>query len=141
MTEVVAEEEVSPTRAHHRVRWQGDYYVSDSGVSVLGFGRKGGGKPIPFDQPRTATNEWGSTSTSTLRRIPDGIEVTIEYGTFVLTRTVRKTGEASCSDTVTAVLKPGHALYEVHRLRNHELMLETRRDYVLVRCEIPALTS
>ena len=141
LTETVSEQEVRPHVAKHVVRWQGDYYVADSGVSVSGWATKHASKLIPYDQPHAGTSIAGSPFTSTFHRVADGVDVRVEYESFVMERHIVQTGPQSCSEQVSLWLKPGHTLFEVHRTSNHELMFETTRTYTVTRCEFPPLTS
>lgn len=141
LTEVVTEQEVKPRVATHVTRWQGDYFVSDQGVYVSGWTRKHAEAPIPYDQPHAGNDLAGSHYTSVFHRLPNGLDVHIEYDTFVLERHIVQTGMQTCTEQVSLWLKPGHALYEVHRTTNHELMFDSSRSYTATRCEFPPLTS
>ncbi len=114
--------------------------MSDTDVSVLGWGSKGGGTPIPFETPHVHD---GSTTTSgftsIFHRLPDGIEVVITYDSFVLDRRVVRTGRNACAMTVTATLRPGHTVFEVHGISNHEQMTEVTRVYTGLSCAFPKL--
>lgn len=141
LTEVVREREVKPRAATHVTRWQGDYYVADDGVSVSGWTMKRGGKPIPYDVPHAGTDSAGSHYTSIFHRLPDGLDVRIEYGTFFVERRILQTGPQSCTEQISVWLKPGQAFYEVHRTSNHELMFDSDRRYPVTQCAFPPLTS
>ena len=139
LTEEIVEQEVQPREARHTGRWQGDYYVADDGVSVSGWGGKASQKPIPYDSAHHGTTPQGSAYTSIFHRLPDGLDVRIEYDSFVLERRIVQTGVRTCADQVTVTLKPGHTFFEVRRLSTHEPMLESSRVYRISRCEFPPL--
>lgn len=139
ISEVVVEQEISPRQASHTVRWEGDYYVSDRGVSLVGWGHKATKEPIPYDKPHAGVSTQGSAYTSSFSRLEDGLVVKIEYSSFTLERVIRQTGPRTCTDAVTLTLQPGHDLFEVHRISNHEPMLENSRKYVSAKCEVPPL--
>ena len=141
LTEIAVEQEVSPQKPKHRVRWEGDYYVSDAGVTSTGWGNKGTKRAISFGLPHAGVTPQGSPYTSTYTRLTDGLIVRIEYESFTLERTIGQTDQRTCTDRVHVALKPGHALFEAHRLSNHEKMLESSFTYVLMKCEVPLLVG
>ena len=141
VTEVVREHEVKPRTSTYVTRWQGDYYVADEGVTVTGWTRKPTGKPVPYDQPHHGHDSAGSDYTSFFHRLPDGLDVRVEYESFVMERHIVQTGPQTCTEQISLSLKPGHDFYEVRRTSNHEPMFESIRTYTVSKCEFPPLTS
>lgn len=125
VTEVVREREVKPRVETHLTRWQGDSYVADDGVTVTGWTKRPTGKPVPYDQPHHGTDSAGAPYTSFFHRLADGLDVRLEYESFVMERHIVQTGPQTSTQQITLSLTPGHTLYEVRRNSNHEVMFET----------------
>ena len=141
IVEVVQEHEVEPWVDDHTVRWEGDYYVGPNAVTATGWGAKGPQPAIPYDQSHHGTTRQGSPFVSTFHRLPNGLDVRVEYESFVLTRHIEQTDPQTCTEDVSITLKPGHQLFEVRRIRNSERMFESSRVYAVHRCELPKLTG
>ena len=141
IVEVVQEHEIEPRTDDHVVRWEGDYYVGPDGVTVTGWGIKGARLAIPYDQPHHGHTPQGSPYVSLYHRLPNGLDLSVEYDSFVLTRHIVKTDPQTCTDDVSVDLKPGHQVFTDSRIRNGDQMPETSKVYLVHRCAVPKLTG
>lgn len=137
ISETVVGEEVAPRVTRHVTHWSADYYVTDKGVSVVETGARADGRVLPFDQPVAETNQLGTQYVSRFHRLPNGLDVTLDYDSFVLRRHIVETAAHACSVETTSTLKPGHDFFEFHRASDRVPIFIARRTFLSMRCEMP----
>ena len=137
ISEVMVEQEVRPRVAEHRSRWLWDYYVGDSTVTVSGW--KTPGRPVPFDVTREVTGPTGLRYSAVFHRLQNGIDLVMEFDSFILERRIVQDGPQSCRVSTIATLKPGHDLFEKRRISNHEPIYLSTVTYTALSCTLPKL--